>query len=368
MIARPVRALSSLVAVLLAAACTNSFEIPIETPIRPKLDVAAFQRVLVAGFIAGGTEDVDGNLETTRLLRSQLRTKSQLRVIDSDVLPLVDVATEGRDSGGAATTPPPIKEEKDLEAYIRKHRAARYNGTEAPRLAFVSPIAHERLARLVHVDVDARNRELERYTEAMRRVTGRLGVPFADVFTPMREAMASAKAPLTVNGMHLNEEGDKVFAVVLLTALGLAPDELPAGSKSYADLRALINEKNRLFFLRWRPLNAEYVVGRRVEPFGSVNFPPEMKRLDELIESAGGGYILRTSEPERARALLLAHGVEGPVLADGELRFQAEPEAIEALSIALGQASIGIAALTPRHATLEELFIKNVFCVLDKRA
>ena len=118
MIARPVRALSSLVAVLLAAACTNSFEIPIETPIRPKLDVAAFQRVLVAGFIAGGTEDVDGNLETTRLLRSQLRTKSQLRVIDSDVLPLVDVASEGRDSGGAAhQRPPPIKEEKDLEAY-----------------------------------------------------------------------------------------------------------------------------------------------------------------------------------------------------------------------------------------------------------
>src|SRR5262245_49575640 len=116
MIARPVRALSSLVAVLLAAACTNSFEIPIETPIRPKLDVAAFQRVLVAGFIAGGTEDVDGNLETTRLLRSQLRTKSQLRVIDSDVLPLADVATENRDSG-ATTPPPPIKEEKDLEAY-----------------------------------------------------------------------------------------------------------------------------------------------------------------------------------------------------------------------------------------------------------
>ena len=172
--------------------------------------------------------------------------------------------------------------EKDLEAYVEKHRAARYNGTEAPRLAFVSPIAHERIARLVHVDVDARNRELERYTEAMRRVTARLGVPFADVFTPMREAMATAKRPLTVNGMHLNDEGDKVFAVVLLTALGLAPEELPAGSKSYADLRALINEKNRLFFLRWRPLNAEYVVGRRVEPFGSVNFPPEMKRLDEL--------------------------------------------------------------------------------------
>src|SRR4030095_8175097 len=118
MIARRVTLLASLGAVVVAVACTNSFEIPIETPIRPKLDVAAFQRVLVAGFIAGGTEDVDGNLQNTRMVPSQLRTKSQLRVIDSDVLPLVDVATENRDSGGAApATPPPIKEEKDLEAY-----------------------------------------------------------------------------------------------------------------------------------------------------------------------------------------------------------------------------------------------------------
>jgi hypothetical protein len=124
MIARRVSLLASVGAALVVVACTNSFEIPIETPIRPKLDVAAFQRVLVAGFIAGGTEDVDGNLETTRLLRSQLRTKSELRVIDSDVLPLQDVANEGRNGdsgggGGAAAAPAlaPIKEQKDLEAY-----------------------------------------------------------------------------------------------------------------------------------------------------------------------------------------------------------------------------------------------------------
>ena len=63
------------VAAVLATACTHFYEIPIETPIRPKLDVSAFQRVLVAGFIAGGSEDVDANVETTRLLRSQLRIK-----------------------------------------------------------------------------------------------------------------------------------------------------------------------------------------------------------------------------------------------------------------------------------------------------
>jgi len=110
-------------------ACGADFyEIPIETPIQPKLDVTAFQRVFVAGFVSGGTEDVDANQETVRLLRSQLRTKSQLKVIDADILPLIDVAQEqakpaGDDAGPSAQSPMPlparIKDEKDLEQYER---------------------------------------------------------------------------------------------------------------------------------------------------------------------------------------------------------------------------------------------------------
>jgi hypothetical protein len=131
-----------------AAACgTDYYEIPIETPIQPKLDVSPFQRVLVIGFVAGGTEDVDANQETVRLLRSQLRTKSSLRVIDADIVPLIEVARDqskesqaagnGDDvsppreggappartasNGSAQSVPLPqtIKDEKDLEPYER---------------------------------------------------------------------------------------------------------------------------------------------------------------------------------------------------------------------------------------------------------
>src|SRR5215471_14987857 len=77
---------------LAIAGCTGFYEIPIETPIQPKMDVTGFQRVLVAGFVSGGTDDVDANLETVRLLRSQLRTKSPLRVIEAEVLPLAEIA------------------------------------------------------------------------------------------------------------------------------------------------------------------------------------------------------------------------------------------------------------------------------------
>jgi hypothetical protein len=126
------------VAVIVAACGADYYEIPIETPIQPKLDVTAFQRVLVAGFVAGGSDDVDANQETVRLLRSQLRTKSSLKVIDADILPLLEVAQDQaqpaavedpRAASGtsgdraAAAAPAPglknIKDEKDLEPYER---------------------------------------------------------------------------------------------------------------------------------------------------------------------------------------------------------------------------------------------------------
>ncbi len=107
------RGAQTVVSLIFAAAmsgCSAGYvEVPIETPIQPKLDVRPFSRVYVAGFLAAGTQEVDGNLETVRLLRSQLRNKGALRVIDADALDLADVAGADPDpaSNGAAGAPPP---------------------------------------------------------------------------------------------------------------------------------------------------------------------------------------------------------------------------------------------------------------------
>jgi len=135
--------LAALIAAVCVACGGELYEVPVETPIPAKLDISAFQRVLVAGFVTGGTEDVDANQETVRLLRSQLRTKSELRVIDADPMPLVDIAqeqnkaataagenggsaegpsvrtTSAADSTAATVLPQKIKDEKDLEPYDR---------------------------------------------------------------------------------------------------------------------------------------------------------------------------------------------------------------------------------------------------------
>lgn len=111
MTARNAAAIASLALLCASAACTNFYEVPIETPIQAKLDVSAFRRVLVAGFISGGTDDVDANMETVRLLRSQLRTKTNLRVIEAEVLPLAALANE---QGRAAAETPLVPVVNDL--------------------------------------------------------------------------------------------------------------------------------------------------------------------------------------------------------------------------------------------------------------
>ena len=119
--------LVSLVLLAAVAGCTSVYEIPIETPIQPKMDIAPFTRVLVAGFIGGGTDDVDANMETVRLLRSQLRSKSNLRVIEAEALPLAEIARDqlakgndgapsaeggaGRDANGSPAAAQPAAQE-----------------------------------------------------------------------------------------------------------------------------------------------------------------------------------------------------------------------------------------------------------------
>jgi hypothetical protein len=107
MTARSAATIASLVVLAAVGGCTNFFEVPIETPLSPKMDVSAFRRVLVAGFISGGTDDVDANLETVRLLRSQLRSKSGLRVIEADVLPLAELAADKAKAAPVPELPPP---------------------------------------------------------------------------------------------------------------------------------------------------------------------------------------------------------------------------------------------------------------------
>ncbi|MBH69411.1 MAG: hypothetical protein CMM58_13740 [Rhodospirillaceae bacterium] len=91
------RLISNCFFISLLTSCANYYEIPVETPLQPKLDISDFQRVMIAGFVTGGSDEIDTNLETARLLRSQLRNSSEFQIVDADVIDLTSVAAEQGD-------------------------------------------------------------------------------------------------------------------------------------------------------------------------------------------------------------------------------------------------------------------------------
>ena len=172
-----------------------------------------------------------------------------------------------------------------LDTLLRSMQSRRYNGTDPPRIVLLSPIAHEEVAR-VPLDPTAHNRQLALYTATMREVAAARGVRFVDLFSATSPLMADRSlGDLTINGIHLDDRGYRMVSRLIAASLGWvradARDtaEGPAGEA----LVDAIREKDQLFFHRWRAVNGEYIYGRRKEPFGVVNFPPEMARLEGMI-------------------------------------------------------------------------------------
>jgi lysophospholipase L1-like esterase len=149
------------------------------------------------------------------------------------------------------------------------------------QVVLVSPIAHENLKRHELPDGQKNNENLQLYTEAMARVAKKQGVPFVDLFTPSLKLMEQAKQPLTINGVHLNDTGDKVVSEALDQSLfGARPESMKA---DYEKLRAAVNEKNLQFYYDYRAVNGFYIYGGRKAPFGVVNFPAEFAKLRKMI-------------------------------------------------------------------------------------
>jgi ABC-2 type transport system ATP-binding protein len=81
--------------------------------------------------------------------------------------------------------------------------------------------------------------------------------------------------------------------------------------------------------------------------------------LSDLRRQGGAGYRLRTTDDQHALPIVREHpGVGHAVVGEHGVSFQADEEHVAALSLALGAAGIGILALTPELATLEDLFFR----------
>jgi putative heme-binding domain-containing protein len=172
---------------------------------------------------------------------------------------------------------------KNVDAFIKHTLAQHYNGVEPPKLVMFSPIAHEDLARPHWTDGKAHNANLALYTDAMETVCQANGVQCVDLFTPTQEAYAKFAEPLTTNGIHPNEQGDREISRIIDESLfGLHPDRDP---KALARLQKAVADKNFHWFHRYRATDGYSTYGGRAWlkfVDGQTNYEVGQRELDYL--------------------------------------------------------------------------------------
>ncbi|HTD68625.1 MAG TPA: PVC-type heme-binding CxxCH protein, partial [Candidatus Limnocylindria bacterium] len=160
---------------------------------------------------------------------------------------------------GAAGLP---KFRDDLDKFIKDTLKANYSGKGAPRLVLFSPIAAEKHSDVNLPDPAPINRQVEPYVKAMAEVAKANNVPFVDLFAASKKSYSDAKQSLTINGIHLSDEGYKALAPAMFTAVfgEKAPSTVSTG---FENLRDAINDKNKMWFSRYRTMDGYNVYGGR---------------------------------------------------------------------------------------------------------
>ncbi|HMJ88633.1 MAG TPA: PVC-type heme-binding CxxCH protein, partial [Candidatus Acidoferrum sp.] len=150
----------------------------------------------------------------------------------------------------------------DLEKFINDTKKANYSGKGAPRLVLFSPIAAEKHTDPNFPDPAPINRQLEPYVKALREVAQANGVQFVDLFSASKKAYSSAKNSLTINGIHLNDEGYKALAPAMFSTV--FDEKAPAmDSTGFENLVSAVNDKNTMWFSRYRTMDGYNVFGGR---------------------------------------------------------------------------------------------------------
>jgi lysophospholipase L1-like esterase len=155
-----------------------------------------------------------------------------------------------------AQDPETFKEE--LTAFIDDTRTKKYNGESAPRMVLFSPIAHENLDSPNLPDGTANNRWLSTYSDAMASVARRKKVTFVDLYYPTEELYEKSDQPMTINGIHLNSDGNRAVAAIILDELQ-GVDEF----ENVETIRKKVLDKNWNWFNRYRATDGNDVWGSR---------------------------------------------------------------------------------------------------------
>ncbi len=150
----------------------------------------------------------------------------------------------------------------DLDQWIKDTSTKDYSGHGPARIVLFSPIANERHQDPNFPEPARNNANLELYTRAMAEVARQNGVLFLDLFHFSEEMFQKAAAQghsLTVNGVQLTDEGYRLFAPGMFTAL--FSETAPSGD--VGRLHQAVVDKNEQWHHRYRTIDGYNVFGGR---------------------------------------------------------------------------------------------------------
>ena len=151
------------------------------------------------------------------------------------------------------------------------------------RMVLFSPMPAEKSPGLP--DAKPRNQQLAMYQKVTQAIAEKRGLAFSDTFREFQNIRHPD--PLTDNGIHLSEEGYRLYAASFTRVLNQNP---VLRWNNLEPLRQAIVAKNELFFHRWRPENETYLLGFRKHEQGNnaveiKQFEPLVAKADEEIET-----------------------------------------------------------------------------------
>jgi putative heme-binding domain-containing protein len=266
---------------------------------------------------------------------------------------------------------------QNVEEFIKHTLAQKYNGKSAPKLVLFSPIAHEWINDPnlpSQADVEASNARLKMYADAMGEVAKANGVPFMDLFllTSKNYELAQSTEPglwpngrrptFTINGIHQNENGDRMIATNIVAFLAqwagirVHPDDSRVASdETEKRLRAAVLDKNFYWFNRYRVTDGYSTYGDRAflkfsegpggYGDGLSNYSVGQRELevldimtsnrDKVIWAAAQGKQIKPDDSNIPEFIPVISNKPGP-LPGGKHQFLSGEEAIEKMTIGKG--------------------------------
>lgn len=236
----------------------------------------------------------------------------------------------------------------ELAGFIVHTLAQRYNGKSAPRLVIFSPIAHEDHHSPDLPDGKENNERIALYTDAMKRVAAAHNCVFVDLYHPSLDLYQRVEAPLTINGIHLTELGNRNLAFLIDEALFGPRKEGSDESERLERIRQAVLEKNFYWYNRHRTVDGYSIFGGRADlkfVDGQTNREVMQRELEVLdvmtanrdpkIWAAARGLALDVADDNTPPFVPVKTNKpgKGP---NGEHLFLGGQEAIAAMTLAKG--------------------------------